>query len=1390
MDRSASRSSAGFLSSDPPHINEGLIVNEPGNTSKERFYGLRRGIAIKAIRLFKIITRDQTHSGGALFSGRHWSLLTLCLFGLMLLSPKAHAADWVGATGNWVIGGNWNTGTPPTSGVHAYIDNGGEAQIGAAQAGNANNLYLGTTGTGSGTLSISGGGTVTAANSVRIGSAAGSEGTVKITGAGSELRNSGAGNVNALFVGYSGEGILEITNGGKATSAHPTDGRIRIAENAGSKATVLINGTGSTMSSTSHFWVGFGGEAEMTIQNGGQAVSTAGEFIIGRQLAGDGTVTVDGTGSLLQNQQQLFVGYMAKGELNVVNGALANSVGNIRIGDLVNASLGTGDGTVNVDGAGSTLQTPGTIFVGQAGTGKLDISTGGQATSGGETRIGNVTGSTGTVAVVGTNSLLESGGALYVGNAGAGTLSISGGGEVRSSGPSGGALTNGIRIGNQAGSTGTVNVDGTGSLLTSKNHIWVGFAGQGNLNLTGGGQALTDAEVAIGRQTGGVGTVWVDGGGSRLESKTIFSVGYGDPGGGGGTGELTISDGGWAGSTGTASNHGVFIGNRVDTDGRVNVDGSGSLLSSNTQLHIGYTGTGTLNLINGGNATATGNINLGYNTAGTGTASIGTGSTLQSSGGNIYVGGRSGSAGGTALLSGTGTAEANGGTGTIRVYSGGTLSPGAGLGSGLGMLTLDGNTVVDSGGTVDLQVGTGNTTGDLLNVTGTLDLQAGSQLNITGYTPGNPDPFNAPTDSVTVITTGGGVTTFAPDVTIAGQATADFLTASAAVSGNNVAIQTGLSWYSNDIARKAHGDFTIGSGIFTLGAALNNNSASTNLDPGWNGNSLTKLGAGTLMLTGANTFSGLATVNDGILALNHVNALQNAHIVINNGSTLWTGQATHVGSLTSTQGRLDLRGDLVSAGPVSLTNTNHHVNLSYNGTTAAADKVIYGTTININGGTLTANNLAIDATQMTGGQSLRFLVMQSSAGLTGQFGSLIWNRNSLFSLTQDSTDNQNLFVDLTYTSTTPFSPYVNVHEHNMGEVSDVLNWATQHDPALVQALAGMTDAQIREWIDRTRGSEATADVLGRMLWKPWLPAYRHIDTGANSMAGRAFGSRTAPGAGDKGSGESRGWVSVIGSKADLSSDGNARSYDVARRGIVMGVDHALNDRVVLGAQLAYVDHELDGGTERIDSEDLSFGLYASMTPMTGLRADAYLGYAILHHDYQRSGAPGARHKADYDGKAFYASAQVSAPIEMRPGFTLGPVLGLDYQRAESEAFTEKGPANNQRVGKADHELLTARIGIAAQAQTDKARWQARLDYGRHLNDQNRPEITSRFTASPGSPSMNLYGVETGRDYVEAGIGFEVALDAKKKVSLFGDYGYRHASHEKAHAGRLGISMKW
>jgi autotransporter-associated beta strand protein len=77
-------------------------------------------------------------------------------------------------------------------------------------------------------------------------------------------------------------------------------------------------------------------------------------------------------------------------------------------------------------------------------------------------------------------------------------------------------------------------------------------------------------------------------------------------------------------------------------------------------------------------------------------------------------------------------------------------------------------------------------------------------------------------------------------------------------------IQTALTWNQTT---NAHGTFTLTSpDSFTVDASLADNLTATYANS-WNGKDLTKVGSGTLILSAANSYTGLTDIQAGTLAL-------------------------------------------------------------------------------------------------------------------------------------------------------------------------------------------------------------------------------------------------------------------------------------------------------------------------------------------------------------------------------------------------------------------------------------------------------------------------------------------------------------------------------------------
>jgi T5SS/PEP-CTERM-associated repeat protein len=191
--------------------------------------------------------------------------------------------------------------------------------------------------------------------------------------------------------------------------------------------------------------------------------------------------------------------------------------------------------------------------VGDYGSGTLNVEAGGVVTSR-QGDMGSDSGSTGVATVKGPGSRWNISEFLYVGRFySSGTLNIESGGVVNSRQG---------EIGGFYSTTGVATVRGSGSQWNNSHGLFVGYSGHGTLNVEAGG-VVNNLVGLIGRWDDSTGVATVTGEDSQWNNSESLYVG-GDQFGPGGTGELTVQDGGLVRSTNRL---------KVWTTGTVNLDG-------------------------------------------------------------------------------------------------------------------------------------------------------------------------------------------------------------------------------------------------------------------------------------------------------------------------------------------------------------------------------------------------------------------------------------------------------------------------------------------------------------------------------------------------------------------------------------------------------------------------------------------------------------------------------------------------------------------------------------------------------------------------------------------------------------------------------------------------
>ncbi|HIE5388874.1 TPA: autotransporter outer membrane beta-barrel domain-containing protein [Enterobacter cancerogenus] len=204
----------------------------------------------------------------------------------------------------------------------------------------------------------------------------------------------------------------------------------------------------------------------------------------------------------------------------------------------------------------------------------------------------------------------------------------------------------------------------------------------------------------------------------------------------------------------------------------------------------------------------------------------------------------------------------------------------------------------------------------------------GGTLNITGFE-GVEDL--AQKTSVTVVDADSAISGDFGNITIAGMDFADFLALDGhpnSEDNTKYDVSASLRWYagSDSAEAPAHGTFTIddASDSFTLDTVLNDQPA--NAATGWDGESLTKEGDGTLILDAENTYSGDTHVNDGTLWVTEDGAIgvndKDQTIYVAEGATFGGENGTANASVINDgavkfDDTLTINGDMTNAGTIA-----------------------------------------------------------------------------------------------------------------------------------------------------------------------------------------------------------------------------------------------------------------------------------------------------------------------------------------------------------------------------------------------------------------------------------------------------------------------------------------
>ncbi|TRI76477.1 AIDA autotransporter-like protein ShdA, partial [Salmonella enterica subsp. enterica serovar Senftenberg] len=722
---------------------------------------------------------------------------------------------------------------------------------------------------------------------------------------GHTLNNQAGGAISAnTAVAINGNGNT-ITNQGKMTGV--SDGLLISGNNN------IVTTSGGEISGKNGIRVSKGSGNQITAKSGSKITATSTGISI---ASGNNQVTTESGSAIVAKDNGILIN---SGANNVTNGGSITATGSsnsygIQYNSGASGTI-TNTGTITTTGKGvgdaSVYAHGGAVTINNSGT--MDSSVFGVYVTTGHTLNnlagGSITANT-AVQLNGNNNTLANAGAIL-------------------------------------GDTNGVTISGSGNTLTSQGKI----TGGTNAVLINSGSKNNTITLNTGTEISGSIT---DDNNSASANNNLILDGEGTLGSSISGLNSVTSSGDWTLSGATMNLSGTTNSALWVKSGTLILNGAmtakGATVDSGTTLQIGN--GGTLGAFNGDivdNGTLTFNRS---DAAAYGSVISGSGNVVKQGGGELTLSNNNSYSGGTTIAEGTLTATAGGALGSGNIDNRAYLKLDAASASDpfiVADLTTHSGATVEIGAGSTLQANTltqqdGSTlTADLTETSGPVirakNVNLDGTLNVAS--PASQEPIRSTDDliSLALIESDNAISGDFDDITINGNAMNPdaFITVVGQKNVNDThydLVET-LTWYADrdNAAIDAHGTFNLADAddSFTVNTVLEDVDANS----GWNGQSLTKTGAGTLILNAENTYTGGTTISDGTLVANNVEALGTGDVTNNATLELNTG-----GDFTNA---ISGSGQVVKSGDKTLTLSGAN---SYSGATTISGGTLIATHVN------------------------------------------------------------------------------------------------------------------------------------------------------------------------------------------------------------------------------------------------------------------------------------------------------------------------------------------------------------------------------------------------------------------------------------------------------------
>jgi outer membrane autotransporter protein len=552
-------------------------------------------------------------------------------------------------------------------------------------------------------------------------------------------------------------------------------------------------------------------------------------------------------------------------------------------------------------------------------------------------------------------------------------------------------------------------------------------------------------------------------------------------------------------------------------------------------------------------------------------------------------------------------------------------------------------------------------------------------------------------------------------------------------------------------------------------------------------------GGGTLILSGANSYSGGTTADASILA---VNGSIVGPLTLNNGAELKGN-----GSVGTVIGNGGILAPGNSIGTLTVTG-----NLTQNGTTYQVEANALGQSdrINVVGRATISGNSIVQVLGQPGtyARNTTYTILSANGGITGTYSGV--TSNFAFLLPRLSYDANTVFLTLVSTqgAFSIAAQTLNQYQAGLaldrsslsatGDFNSVLNAIstlnTQQGPAALDAISGQPYADF-----------GTLNVQNGMLF---LSTFGQQLAG---LRGRSLaGQRLALAAACEtescdGAGPWSVWGSAIGGLGSVQGDRNASTVSYNIGGAAAGIDYRIDSRLLVGLGAGYTT-----GNQWVNSflgkawmDSIGVIAYGSFV-QSGFYADLLAGYAYSNNQLQRQiaipGLPLRTANGSAGANQFLGQIEMGYKLgQLAPTVVFTPFGRLQGTTVSQNGFSEWGSAQSLGLLVAPQTTNSLRTTFGADVtgsvglgNTRTLALELRLGWQHEFADPSRL-MTAAFAGAP-SNGFTIYGATPQRD--SAVIGFAARTTIAEATEIYLRYSGELAYGADNHTLNAGVRMTW